>query len=448
MSTNRKIKIWETAGETETADSHREYDFTPDDLEENNVVNLYTQVTYQTLEGFGGAITDSAGYVFSLMSESQKQEMLTAYFSREDMSYRLVRLHMDSCDFSTEMYQAVSDPADENFDTFDFTHTEKYILPLLDRAQETAGQKLPLMLSVWSPPAFMKSNGQRREGGKLLPGYYKRYAAYICRYMQEFISRGYQVERISVQNEPNAVQKWDSCVYTSEEEKTFLKEALYPAMKEKGLSDIEIFIWDHNKERLYERVRDIVDEETKEMVQGAAFHWYSGDHFEALDLVREQYPQMKLILSESCLEYSKFDESMEGINAFRLAHDMMGNLNHGLHAFYDWNILLDEKGGPNHVGNFCDAPFLYDREGQRLIPRRTLMCYRHFGRFIRPGAVRIGHTCYTGDLEVTSWRNPDGRIAVVFLNQTREKKDVLLRMEGQQTRITLAPFSISSGVIE
>ena len=312
-----------------------QYTFIPEDGTENEVVNLYPDVTFQTMEGFGGAVTDAAGYVFSLMDKDQQKEMLDMYFGEEGMHYDRVRLHMDSCDFSTRLYSAVEDEEDEDLDTFSFAHTEKYMIPLLGAAQQRAGKKLKVMLSAWSPPEFMKTNGSRIGGGSLKKEYYERWARYLCRYIEEFEKRGYEVERMSLQNEPAAVQTWDSCVYTVEEEKEFLRDHLYPEMKKRGLEHVEIFGWDHNKERLFGRARGLIDARTDSMIAGLAFHWYSGDHFEALDLVRQMYPDKKLILSESCLEFGKYDKDMETENAIRLSHDMIGNLNHGMSAFYD-----------------------------------------------------------------------------------------------------------------
>ena len=275
---------------------------------ESQVVNIYPELSYETFEGFGGAVTEAAGYIYSLMNDEQKKKVIETYFSPEKMNYRLVRVHMDSCDFSLGLYEAMSNSEDTELKSFSFERTEKYILPMLEDAKKTAGENLKLMLTPWSPPAFMKTNGKRTGGGKLKPEYRKLWAEYICRYIREFQNRGFEVQRISIQNEPKAVQTWDSCLFTAEEEKSFLRDFLYPTMKSHGFENIEVFIWDHNKERIYERVRDTVDEETREMVSGAAFHWYSGDHFEGLELVRRLYPELKLIMSESCLEYSIFDD--------------------------------------------------------------------------------------------------------------------------------------------
>ena len=408
---------------------------------ESQVVNIYPELSYETFEGFGGAVTEAAGYIYSLMNDEQKKKEIETYFSPEKMNYRLVRVHMDSCDFSLGLYEAMSNSEDTELKSFSFERTEKYILPMLEDAKKTAGENLKLMLTPWSPPAFMKTNGKRTGGGKLKPEYRKLWAEYICRYIREFQNRGFAVQRISIQNEPKAVQTWDSCLFTAEEEKSFLRDFLYPTMKSHGFENIEVFIWDHNKERIYERVRDTVDEETREMVSGAAFHWYSGDHFEGLELVRRLYPELKLIMSESCLEYSIFDEKNIESVTNKLCHEIIGDLNHGMCAFYDWNLLLDEKGGPNHVGNYCHAPFLYDVEKKKLLPQKTQEQYEMFSHFICPGSVRVQTTKFTEQIDTVAYRTPDGRIVLILLNKGKELEAVNIRL-GKMVGSLLLPAGI------
>jgi len=414
---------------------------------EKEVVNLYPEITFQTFEGFGGAITDAAGYVYSLLDDAQKKRVIETYFAPENMGYTLVRIHMDSCDFCTGMYEAMSDPTDRELKSFSFARTEQYILPMLEDAQRAACKPLKLMLSAWSPPAFMKTNGQRKFGGSLKPEYRDFWADYVCRYIEEFQKRGFEVQRISVQNEPKAVQNWDSCVYTAEEEKVYLRDHLCPTLARHGLENVEVFIWDHNKERLYERVRDTVDETTRGLVTGAAFHWYSGDHFENLDLVRRQYPDLKLITSESCIELCFFSMDDELENNGRLAHEVLGDLNHGMNAFYDWNLLLDEQGGPNHVGNWCYAAFMFDRKNKRLDTKLLQKYYYHFSHYLKPGAVRIGTSTYTAALQVTAFRNLDGKLAVVLYNSGDHALNVNLRLNGELVTFALPGHCIASGEI-
>lgn len=427
---------------------HQVVAFQEDTGAENQVVNIYPEIQFETLEGFGGAITDAAAYVYSLMNEEQKKQVITTYFSPEKMKYGIVRIHMDSCDFSTGMYEAMSDEDDTELKTFSFDRTEKYIMPMLRDARKAAGKPLELMLSPWSPPAFMKTNHSRILGGSLKPEYRRMWADYICRYIIEFEKRGFKVRRISLQNEPKAVQRWDSCIYTAQEEKEFLRDAMYPALQAHGLKDVEVFIWDHNKERVYERLKEIVDEETNQMVAGVAFHWYSGEHFEALDLVRKCFPDKKMIVSESCIEYYKFNEGDVINAALSLSHEIIGDLNNGMTAFYDWNLLLDEKGGPNHVGNFCHAPFLYDTVNKKLMPQLTQQYFEHFSHYLVPGSVRIGFSRYTDQMDVTAYKRPDGSMAVIFLNKTKEILSVNLRVNGQLAETVLYPESITTGIIK
>lgn len=444
-----KLELFTTYGTgTWQEQFHQVVAFQKDQGLENQVVNLYPDVKFETIEGFGGAITDAAAYVYSLMNEEQKRQLMTTYFSPEKMNYGIVRIHMDSCDFSTEMYEAMSDAEDIEMKSFSFARTEKYILPMLEDAQKTAGRPLKLMLSPWSPPAFMKTNGQRTYGGSLKPEYRAMWANYICRYIVEFEKRGYQVQRMSLQNEPKAVQTWDSCIYTAKEEKEFLRDFMYPALKAHGLEHVEIFIWDHNKERVYERICEIVDDSTRDMVAGIAFHWYSGDHFEALELVRNKFCDKKMIISESCIEYSKFEEADVISGALRLSHEIIGDLNHGMTAFYDWNLLLDEHGGPNHVGNFCHAPFLYDTVQKKLMPQLLQQHFEHFSHYLCPGSVRMGYSKYTEQVDVTAYQNPDGKKVVVMLNKSKEILPVNMRMQGEVAEFLLYPESTTTGIIE
>lgn len=413
---------------------------------ENNLINIYPQMEYQKLEGFGGAVTDSAGYVFSLLNEEQKSEMVNQYFSTENMAYNQVRIPIDSCDFSLEHYEADSDPDDTEFQKFSFARVEKYILPLLDAAEKAYGGKLDIMLSPWSTPAYMKTTGERNHGGKLKPEYRKRWAEYICRYIEEYRNRGYHVTKLTMQNEPKAVQTWDFCIYTAEEQKEFLRDYLWPSLKAHGLDDIGIYLWDHNKERVFEWAETIIDTETTSMIRGMAFHWYSGDHFEALRMIREKYPDKQLLLSEACIEYSKFSADDYLNNAQKYAHDMMGNLNEGMNTFLDWNLILNEEGGPNHVGNFCDAPYLFDRDSKELKESNILGYLWHFTHFLEPGAVRIGVSRYTDKLEVTAFEKDD-KITFVILNRTDEELTAHIRLGEYCTEITVQPKSIGSGVM-
>ena len=131
---------------------------------ENRVINLYPELCDQTFEGFGGALTEAAASTYAQMSTAQKRQLLTAYFAPDRMNYQFVRIHIDSCDFCIDQYDGYTASGAP-----DFTRMEKYILPMLRDAQDLAGRRIPVMLSPWSPPAFMKTSKRREGGGKLKP---------------------------------------------------------------------------------------------------------------------------------------------------------------------------------------------------------------------------------------------------------------------------------------
>ncbi len=416
--------------------------------EKNNefhVLNIYPDIEYQEFHGFGGAITDASGYVYSQMNEENKKSLIEKYFGESGNCYKFVRTHIDSCDFSTEQYEAMSDENDKSLTSFSLNRDEKYIIPLLKAAQSKTS--FELLLSPWSPPAFMKSNKDRAHGGSLLPEYRRFWANYICKYVKEYLEKGFDVTRITIQNEPLARQTWDSCIFSAEEEKVFLRDFLYPALKSHGLEHIKINIWDHNKERAYERACEIIDEETNEMVSGIAFHFYTGDHFEAIALVRDKFPDKELIFTEGCVEYSRYSKEGQLEKAHIYAHEIIGNINAGMNVFIDWNILLDEQGGPNYVQNFCDAPMMYNAQTETLVENLSFKFIGHFSKYIKPGAKRIAFSKHTSKLEVCTFKNVDGSIVAVLLNVSAENVDIHLRLNGEVVGVNVPANSILTAVI-
>jgi glucosylceramidase len=413
---------------------------------ENQVVNLYPDMEYQTILGFGGAVTEASGYAFSKLSKENQEKVLDLYFGPEGNGYHLMRTHIDSCDFALGVYSAMTDPEDKEMKSFTLEREEQYILPLLQAAQEKSREEMDLLLSPWSPPAFMKTNDQKVRGGKLKPEYREFWAEYICRYIKEYEKKGLKVSRITIQNEPAAVQRWDSCVYSAEEEKEFLQNYLYPAFEKNDLTHVKINIWDHNKERMFERARTIIDHDTDKMVDGVAFHWYSGDHFEAIKLTREVFPEKELIFTEGCVEYSRFGTNQLH-NAQMYAHDIIGNLNAGMTGFIDWNILLDEKGGPNHANNFCDAPIMIDTQEDKFDVNLSFDYIGHFSRYIKKGAKRIAFTKYCSDLEMTAFKNIDGSLVQVMLNRTEKDLPVVIRVQGKLVQFNVRKNSIATALL-
>ena len=406
-----------------------------------HVVNVFPELKGQQIEGFGGAVTEASVYSASKLAADKREEVLKGYYGEEGLRYNLARVHIHSCDFALGNYTYVEE-GDKNLSSFDVAHDREYLFPFLKEAMVLCDGNLNFLASPWSPPAYMKTNGEMNHGGKLKAEYAPLWAAYYVKFIKAYAEEGIHISYITVQNEPMAVQTWDSCIYEAAEEGAFVKNYLAPALKEAGLSHIQIFVWDHNKEEVYDRAKATFEVEgVREEVAGIAVHWYTGDHFDALRAVKQAFPEKKLFFTEGCVEYSRFADSGETQKAEMYAHDILGNLKAGVEAYFDWNILLDEKGGPNHVGNFCAAPMMLDGKGG-VEKRLTYYYIGHFSRYIKKGAVQLMTSTYTDKIETVAFVNPDGERVVVILNKSSEPVEITLRECGMGTNTVVMAHSI------
>ncbi len=380
-------------------------------------VRIYKDEKRQSIRGFGGAFTESSGYNYSLLSEENRKRFIEAYFSEKGLKYNIGRVHINSCDFALGNY-AYLEKSDPELNGYDISRDKKYILPLINDA---GAEKLSLLASPWSPPAYMKTNGEMNHGGSLKTEYYTEWAKYMARFVKEYRALGVKIDMVTVQNEPAAVQTWDSCIYSGTDEGIFVSKYLGPEFEKEGLSDVKIFVWDHNKDIIYDRaVETLSVPGAGKYVGGIAFHWYTGDHFDAVKLVAEKFPDKELIFTEGCVEYSRFADSDETKKAEMYAHDMIGNLNAGATAIIDWNLLLDAKGGPNHVGNFCAAPVMGTEDGKDFEKRLSYYYIGHFSRFIEKDAKRLVTSSFSDKVEITSFENTSGQTVSVILNRNEE----------------------------
>lgn len=414
--------------------------------DEMHIVNLYSQEQGRVFDGLGGAVTEAAAHVFASMPAEQQEQLLAFYFGN-GADYRYLRVTIDSCDFSIGHYEAMGNPDDKELTSFSLSHDEKEIIPLIKRAQEKAGRKLPLLLSPWSPPAFMKTTGQRNHGGKLLPEYRDMWAEYICRYIEGYQAHGLTVKYLTVQNEPNASQTWDSCIYTGEDERIFVRDYLAPALKKHGL-DVGIFIWDHNKERVYARALETIQEDTKNLIAGAAFHFYTGDHFKALDLLCRRFPDKKFIFTEGCMEYSRADIGRDTWqHAMRYAHEYIGDIDHGATLLFDWNIYLDQQGGPNHVQNYCSAPVMCDLNTKEIILNPSQQALSLIGQTARPGSTHIASSAWHPEIDTVAFLLPEGGASVLMLNRSQQPLKASPVWDGRIAECELPAESLTAIVM-
>src|SRR5215203_4621467 len=406
--------------------------------------------TFQTFLGIGGAITDASAETFAKLPQQKRSEVLKAYFDPKDgIGYTLARTNIHSCDFSSGSYTYV-DAGDKELRSFSVEHDRKFRIPLIKQAIAAAGRKLTLYGSPWSPPAFMKDNNNMLQGGKLKPDHYQAWANYFTKFVRAYEKEGIPVWGISIQNEPMATQKWESCIFTAEEERDFLKNHLGPTMKKEGLGDRKIIVWDHNRDLIYQRASTMLnDPEAAKYVWGIGYHWYepwSGGEmmFDNVKLVNETFSDKHLIFTEGCADSYNAGKVNDWTLGERYGRSMIHDFNNGTVGWTDWNVLLDEKGGPNHVQNFCFAPVHADTRTGELTYTNSYYYIGHFSKFIKPGAKRIATSPSRSSLISTAFRNPDGTVAVVVMNKGEAAVTFALWLDGQAAEVTSPARSIQT----
>lgn len=452
-ATGKSVKVFTTADSTDlrlTASDSLAFKAMGQPTENLICVFVDPSRTFQTYMGIGGALTDASAETFYKLPREKQQEILTAYFDKEKgIGYNLARTNINSCDFSSGSYTYV-DSNDASLKSFTLDPDRRYKIPFIKEALNAAGGKITLFGSPWSPPAWMKTNNNMLRGGKLKPEFYEAWALYYTKFIKEYEKEGIPIWGISVQNEPMATQTWESCIYTAEEERDFLKKHLGPTMEKEGLKEKKIIVWDHNRDLIYQRAQTYFDDpEAAKYAWGIGFHWYEdwsgGDQmFENVRRVHEAFPDKPLLFTEgtpASFDSLRYNDWKLGE---RYGRSMINDFNAGMVGFTDWNVLLDEIGGPNHVGNFCFAPIHGDTRSGQLHYTNSYYYIGHFSKFIQPGAKRVSAVASRSQLLTTAFRNPDGTTVVVVMNQSGKETPYFLWVNGEAVELKARPHSIAT----
>lgn len=373
---------------------------------------IESKINYQLNMGFGGALTDASASLIAKMSDDVKKEFINKVFNSNYLNYSLIRLTIGSCDFSNKTYDYLEDGY------FNLSHDKEVIIPFLKEIKNI--KQIKLFASPWSPPAIYKTNGIRQHGGKLKEESYNDYAKYLINYINEMKNNDLDISYMSLQNEPQATQIWDSCIYEPSEEARLL-DLVYNEIKNSNL-DTKVFIWDHNRDIIFDRVNETLNHDNYDQAYGIAYHWYDNGCSAELSKVHKEYNDKVMFFTEGCIELLILDKNNPSSN--------IGNFENGLrycrnyildsenysNAFIDWNLILDKNGGPNYVGNYCEAPIMYDEINDKLIFNPSFYIISHFSRFIENNDIRIDTKIYKENVIATSYKKQNNSIVSVILN--------------------------------
>ncbi|XP_037509141.1 lysosomal acid glucosylceramidase-like [Rhipicephalus sanguineus] len=425
------------------------------DGEESEVLLINSSRTYQRVLGFGGAFTDSVGINLNSLPTNMRDYILKSYYSKEGIEYNMGRIPLASTDFSVRKYTYDDSPDDFELKNFTLAPEDFDLkIPYIKKAMSLSGDFVWFFGSSWSSPAWMKTNGELEGLGFLKgqPGgpYYKTWAKYHVRFVEEYEKQGVPIWGMTTQNEPTSgfvpFYPWQTLGFTPWSQRDFVKLDLGPALEEAGYGEgkVKVMIFDDNRLFLPFWANVVLsDDEAAKYVHGVGVHWYKNKFIgpSVLDDVRENFPDKFILATEACTGYETMTLNKVKLGSWdraeRYASDIIEDLNHGVGGWTDWNLVLNTEGGPNWVGNYVDSPIIVNATAEEFYKQPMYYAMGHFSKFIPRGSIRIFSSMEQNDildifgkeLEHTAFLRPDSAVVVVVLN--RGDRHVKLKIKDQ-----------------
>ena len=408
----------------------------PKDYLRDILITIDEDQTFQKHLGFGGAFTDATVINYLKLNNVQQQEVIESLFGSTGLKYNLGRYPIHSTDFSPESYFYI-EKNDTTLSTFSIQKDEKrlgFTRKCLQKAND-----LIMFAAPWTPVPFMKTNNNPYRGGHLKKEFYQSWADYLVKALKAYKDNGVRVDVISTQNEPLATQVWESCRYTPKQEGVFVSEYLIPTLRKNGL-DTKIAIWDHNRDVIYKRIEETLKFIDTTDVFAIAYHWYDHSDFKELSRVHELCPNAHLLLTECCVELGVYKDGIGQLKHAEIyAHEIINDFNNYSEGYIDWNMILDERGGPNHVGNYCEAPIMVEGDNIRYLP--SYFYIGHFSRFISRGDVRIFSAISNDNVEVVSYKTMSSVVSVL-LNRSNDDYNLVIDFKDRLIKLVIKKHSI------
>jgi glucosylceramidase len=398
-----------------------------------NTVTMDTTKTYQTMDGFGVAITGSTSFNLMQMSQADRTKFLTETFSPTNgYGFSYVRVPIGCSDFSLSDYTCCDTKGIENFA---LQREEKdYVIPVLKEIV-AINPSIKILASPWTCPPWMKVEDlttkqphNSYKGGRLNPDYYQDYATYFVKWIQAFEKEGINIYSITPQNEPRYAYNSAALYMEWWEERDFVKNALFPHLKDAGLN-VRIYAWDHNYDG-YDYPLQVLGSDAADCFVGSAFHDYAGSQ-DAMNMVHQEFPNKGILFTESSIGTWNSGRNLDVRLLSDMENLMFGNIKNWCTGVIVWNLMLDYDRGPNRGDeggcSTCYGAVDINYDYKTITRNSHYYVIAQTSAVVKPGAVRIGTKGYeSDDIEYQAFRNVDGTYAFIIINKTSGVKSIVV----------------------
>ena len=380
-------------------------------------LTLDPATTYQTMDGFGFAMTEGSAEVISSLSSTVQSTLLNELFNKSTgLGISVLRISIGASDLSSSDYSYDETAGDVTMANFSITGSDlTYLIPILKKAL-AINPNIKILATPWSAPRWMKTNTTTWIGGSLKPTYFAAYASYFVKYLDAMKAQGISIWAITPQNEPENSSAEPSMLMTSTDQKTFINSNLGPAMATAGYSGVKIIAYDHNCNDTAYPI-DVLNNST--YVDGAAFHLYSGN-ISALTTVSNATGK-NVYFTE---QFTASTGSFSGDLAWHMQNIIIGAGNNSAKAIIEWNVASNAALGPHTTGGCSTCQGAATITSNTYTKNLSYYLIGHISKFVSAGAVRIKSTSSSSNVVATAYQNPVGSLVVLTYNGNSSSQTV------------------------
>lgn len=405
---------------------------------QNTTINVDTTTQYQSIDGFGFALTGGSATLINQLPAAQQSALLTELFATDSASIGIsyLRISIGASDLSaSDFTYDESSTADVNLQNFSIDMEKTDLIPVLKKII-AINPTIKIIASPWTAPTWMKTNKSFSQGS-LDTAYYNVYAQYFVKYIQAMQQQGITIEAITPQNEPLNANNNPSMVMQPNEEDNFVKNNLGPAFKAAGLTT-KIVVYDHNADRADYPLTILADQAAYPYVDGSAFHLYAGN-ISALTPVHTAYPNKNLYFTEI---YTASTGSFSGDLSWHINNIIIGATRNWCRNVIEWNLASDPNFGP-HTNGGCSTCQGALTIGSFISRNVSYYIIAHASKFVRPGAVRIASDNST-TLPNVAFKNTDGSKVLIVLNNETTAQTFNIKFNSKIVSTTLNAGAVAT----